>query len=80
MGNSASKEVADQYESCDIPLGQGTYGHVDMWKQKGSNKYVAVKTVDVSNIDQEKWDWERELNVWQQIGPHENVVLCLTIG
>ena len=73
MEKSASKEVSDQYEICDVPLGQGSYGHVDKWRLKGTNKYVAVKTIDVSNIK----NWEREIMVWEKIGPHENVVPLL---
>ena len=76
MGNSGSKEVADKYEICDVPLGQGTYGHVDKWRLKGTNKYFAVKTIDISNINKQ-WDWEREIRVWEQIGSHENVVPLL---
>ena len=34
MQNSASKEVADKYEPCDIPLGQGSYGHISQYRQK----------------------------------------------
>ena len=34
MGNPASKEVADKYEPCDIPLGQGSYGYVIQYRQK----------------------------------------------
>ena len=73
--NSAGKEAADKYENCNVPLGHGTYGHVDKWKLKGRNKYVAVKTIDMANIKREHW--EREIKVWQQITPHNNVVPLL---
>ena len=77
MGNSGSNEVvADKYESCDVPLGQGTYGHVDKWRRKGTNEFVAVKTIDISNTNR-LWEWEREIMVWEQILPHENVVPLL---
>ena len=73
--NTASTEVADQYENCSVPLGHGTYGYVEKWKHKSTNKFVAVKTIDVSKIKAEHG--EREIKVWQQIKPHENVVPLL---
>ena len=75
MGKSASKEVADKYEPCNIPLGQGSYGYVSQYRQKETGIYVAVKTIDVSNLKKEHLD--REISVWKQIGPHENVVPLL---
>ena len=65
----------DQYENCEVPLGHGTYGHVDKFRHKGTNKFVAVKTIDVSNLRKEHW--EREIQVWAKIQPHENVVPLL---
>ena len=67
--------MADKYESCDIPLGQGAYGYVSQYRQKETGIYVAVKTMDVSNLKKEHW--EREIEIWKQIGPHENVVPLL---
>ena len=36
MGNFTSNtiQVADKYKNCNIPLGQGSYGHVDKFKEK----------------------------------------------
>ena len=67
--------MADKYESCDIPLGQGAYGYVSQYRQKETGIYVAVKTMDVSNLKKEHW--EREIEIWKQIGAHENVVPLL---
>ena len=70
-----SFKMANKYENCDIPLGSGSYGHVDKYRQKETNIFVAVKTIDVSKLKNE--NWKRELKVWQQIRPHENVVPLL---
>ena len=67
--------MADKYEYCNIPLGKGSYGYVIQYRQKKTKKYVAVKTIDISNVKKEHR--EREIKVWQQIGPHENVVPLL---
>ena len=76
MGDSTSNQGAAKYENCDIPLGHGTYGYVVKYKEKGTEKYVAVKTINVSNINKH-CDWEREIQVWLQIQPHDNVVPLL---
>ena len=61
MENTSSTQVADKYENCDVPLGQDTYGYVGKWRLKGTNKFVAVRTIDVSYLKKEHWDWEREI-------------------
>ena len=77
MGNSTSNNVADKYKNCETPLGHGTYGHVDKYKEKATKKYVAVKTIDVSKLTKIGEHWEREIKVWLKIGPHDNVVPLL---
>ena len=79
MGNFVSNNIqgADKYENCEIPLGHGTFGHVDKYREKGTKKYVAVKTVDVSKLTNIGEHWEREIQVWLQIQPHNNVVPLL---
>ena len=80
MGNFTSTntiQVADKYKNCETPLGHGTYGHVDKYREKSTKKYVAVKTIDVSKLTNLGEHWEREINVWLKIEPHPNVVPLL---